>query len=95
MFLEGIGVDLSFRSVNRLEDLFTLMDDDDNGYVDVEEFVVNLYQLKGPARALDLKLELLKVLRKMTVMQGAFYQFEKAMADNPTNPRPLLSSPRP
>lgn len=93
-FLEENGVDLAFEGRSRLEDLFSLMDDDGNGFVDINEFVVNLYQMKGPARALDVKLELQKVLRKITVMQGALHQFEKAVAGNPT-PRPLPSSPRP
>jgi hypothetical protein len=68
-FLEENGVDLCFMKDSHLGELFDLMDDNDNGALDVEEFVGCLYSLKGPARALDLKLEHKRTIQQLSSMQ--------------------------
>jgi hypothetical protein len=68
-FLEDNGVDLCFTDESRVGELFDIMDEDGNGEVDVDEFVKNLYNLKGPARALDLKLEHKKTVSLIRSLQ--------------------------
>jgi Ca2+-binding EF-hand superfamily protein len=68
--LEENGVDLSFTDEHRLGEIFDIMDEDGNGSLDVDEFVQSLYLLKGPARALDLKLDSHRASKMFESLQG-------------------------
>lgn len=68
-FLEDNGMDLCFTDESRVGELFDIMDEDGNGELDVNEFVKSLYNLKGPASALDLKLEHQKTMSLITSLQ--------------------------
>lgn len=83
LFLEGIGVDLFLDGGARLDDLFTLIDVDGNGDIDINEFVSSLYQLKGAARSLDVKLEHQKTIAMIGDLQESLRQLRR----NPTSPR--------
>ncbi|CAK0791376.1 unnamed protein product [Prorocentrum cordatum] len=85
-FLEENGVDLFFRSHTGLRELFRIMDEDGNGALDVNEFVACLYNLKGTATSLDLKLE----HQKLSGLVRSLY--EQLQTVQPISPR--SSSPR-
>ncbi|CAK0889695.1 unnamed protein product [Prorocentrum cordatum] len=86
-FLEENGVDLFFRGHNGLSELFHIMDEDGNGTLDVNEFVVCLYNLKGTATSLDLKLENQKLSR---LVRSLHEQLQSMQPITPSSSSPRL-----
>ncbi|CAK0892518.1 unnamed protein product [Prorocentrum cordatum] len=78
-FLEENGLDLCFAGTGWLEQLFNIMDEDGNGDLDVSEFVNNLYDLKGPARALEQKLEHQKIMGMIDALRTDSMQASGAL----------------
>lgn len=56
--------------------LFKLLDVSGNGVVDVEEFVIGMMRLKGPARSIDMAM-LLREHTKLTARVGALTRFSE------------------
>ncbi|CAK0911576.1 unnamed protein product [Prorocentrum cordatum] len=93
-FLEEYGVDLFFRGRNGLRELFHIMDEDGSGTLDVNEFVACLYNLKGTATSLDLKLENQKLSRLVRSLheQLQVTQIVQPLRWTPGSPSPSLST---
>jgi len=93
-FLEEYGVDLFFRGRTGLRELFHIMDEDGSGTLDVNEFVACLYNLKGTATSLDLKLENQKLSRLVRSLheQLQVTQIVQPLRWTPGSPSPSLAT---
>jgi hypothetical protein len=80
-FLEENGVDLFFMGDGRLKELFSIMDEDNNGDLEVDEFVDSLYRLKGAARSLDLKLEHQRISHMINSLREGLENMQLARKD--------------
>jgi hypothetical protein len=78
LFLEEHGLDLFLEGNVRLEQLFDIMDYNNNGSIDIAEFVSGLYLLKGSARALDVRLEHSKITALLEGLQRSFLRVQAA-----------------
>lgn len=76
VFLEEHGVDVFLTGVEHLDQMFSIMDVSNSGTVDVDEFVSSLYQLKGTARALDVRLEQRKIVTMLKTLQDSVQQLQ-------------------
>lgn len=89
IFLQENGVDLFLDGDGRLEELFTLMDADGSGTIDMNEFVSSLYKLKGAARSLDAKLEHQQTIAMLDALQDSVRQLRRNLK-SPKAGRPVL-----
>lgn len=85
-FFKGIDVDPSYAST-----LFKIMDLDESGEINAEEFLSSCIKLRGPAKALDTAV----LIRNMQQIQGRFRDLELPIKDhNLRNASYTTSSPQ-